>query len=114
MYILKLTGVRSYSGTVRATEAQPFVEVETEAQAQTLIATRHFELCNPETVNMGADETDPFQPDYAELSKMTKAELTEYAEHEAISLKDCKTKADILTAISLAFGGSASMIALEQ
>ncbi|MCD7774418.1 MAG: hypothetical protein LUH40_02400 [Clostridiales bacterium] len=114
MYILKLTGVRSYSGIVRATAAQPFVEVETEAQAQELIATRHFEMCSSETVNIGVDDAKSSQPDYEALSKMTKAELTEYAEREGIAVKDCKTKADILSAISIAFGGSASMIALER
>lgn len=52
--------------------------------------------------------------DYEGLSDMTKAELTAYAAEHGISLEGCNTKADMLSAISVANGGSYTMIDLQK
>ena len=48
------------------------------------------------------------------VSDMTKAELTAYAAEHGISLEGCNTKADMLSAISAANGGSYTMIDLQK
>ena len=58
-------------------------------------------------------EADP-EPDYDALSKMSKADLTAYAKERDIDISKCKTKSDILTAISMAYGGSPTMIDLQR
>ncbi|MBQ9345826.1 MAG: hypothetical protein IJT94_00620 [Oscillibacter sp.] len=54
------------------------------------------------------------EPDYDALSAMTKAELTAYAQERGIDISKCRTKGDILTAISMAYGGSPTMIDLQR
>lgn len=62
-----------------------------------------------------AEEVDAEpEPDYGKLSKMSKAELTAYAQERDIDISKCKTKSDILTAISMAYGGSPTMIDLQR
>ena len=58
-------------------------------------------------------EAEP-EPDYDTLSKMSKAELTAYAKEREIDIGKCKTKGDILTAISMAYGGSPTIIDLQR
>lgn len=58
-------------------------------------------------------EAEP-EPDYDALSKMSKADLTVYAKERDIDIGKCKTKSDILTAISMAYGGSPTMIDLQR
>ena len=58
-------------------------------------------------------EAEP-EPDYDALSKMSKADLTAYAKERDIDISKCKTKSDILTAISMAYGGSPTMIDLQR
>ena len=58
-------------------------------------------------------EAEP-EPDYDALSKMSKADLTAYAKERDIDIGKCKTKSDILTAISMAYGGSPTMIDLQR
>ena len=53
-------------------------------------------------------------PDFETLSAMTKAELIAYANERGIDLAGCRTKEDILGAISVAFGGSYTMIDLQH
>ena len=45
---------------------------------------------------------------------MTKAELTAYAKENGISLEGCNTKAEMLEIISMANGGSPTMIDLQK
>lgn len=58
-------------------------------------------------------EAEP-EPDYDTLSKMSKADLTIYAKERKIDIGKCKTKSDILTAISMAYGGSPTIIDLQR
>lgn len=112
---LRLIKARSYNGLVRATANAPFVDVDTDKDAQTLIATGYFEVCGKSVPSAGSPEVeDGGSPDYDALSAMTKAELMAYAESNSINIEDCKTKADILEAISVANGGSRTMIELQQ
>lgn len=64
------------------------------------------------------DSSEPegteLKPDYDALSKMSKADLTVYAKEREIDIGKCKTKSDILTAISMAYGGSPTMIDLQR
>lgn len=117
MYKLKLKKVKSYFGAVRATVKQPFVEVETEAEAQALVKTGYFDQIEVTEETAGDEENgedEGGEVDYDALSKMSKAELTKYAEDNAISIDGCSTKAEILEAISVFYGGSSTMIDLQQ
>lgn len=70
------------------------------------------------TEGTATDSSEPERtettPDYDALSKMSKAELTAYAQERDIDISKCKTKSDILTAISVACGGSPTMIDLQR
>jgi len=117
MIRLRLIKGYSYTGVVSATKKQPFVDVETEAEAQAAVATGYFEVCastpaEPPSGDDGAEGDSV--PDYEGLSEMTKDELTAYAKENNISLDGCKTKADILEAISVANGGSVTMMGLQS
>lgn len=113
MVQLKLKNVRSYTGAVKATQSKPYVQVETEDEAQALVATGYFDVCASAPVPVPNDD-DETVPNYEALSEMKKAELTAYAEENGIDISDCKTKEDILKAISIANGGSSTMIDLQQ
>lgn len=128
MYHLRLIKALSYTGTISATKKHPDVYTEDKAIADEAVASGYFaivaevdvphaEAVEPPTVkeptadqNGMAGET----PDYEALSKQTKAELTAYAQAHGISLDGCKTKADILEAISAACGGSYTMMELQK
>lgn len=70
------------------------------------------EAISAEEVEAPAEEEN--EVDYEGLSDMTKAELTAYAAEHGISLEGCNTKADMLSAISVANGGSPTMIDLQK
>lgn len=70
------------------------------------------EAISAEEVEAPAEEEN--EVDYEGLSDMTKAELTAYAAEHGISLEGCTTKADMLSAISVANGGSYTMIDLQK
>lgn len=111
---VKLIKARSYSGIVRATAKQPIVDVSDE-EAQALVATGYFALCaSAEVPDVSENEDEESVPDYEALSDMTKAELVSYAENNGIDIEGCKTKADILEAISAANGGSYTMMELQE
>lgn len=118
MYKLKLIKGRSYRGAVTATQENPYVVTDSEEVAQAAITTGYFELCPSE---QGEPDTEPdtepdddTEPDYEALAKMTKAELERYAAEHDISLDGRNTKADMLEAISVAHGGSPTMIELQR
>lgn len=111
MIKLKLIQAKSYYGIVKASEKEPYVFVKTESEAEKVLATGYFERCTEDDT---AEEDEEDTPDYAELAKMTKAELLEYAKVNGISTEKCKTKADVLKVISVAFGGSPTMIELQE
>ena len=116
MIKVKLIKGRSYTGFITATQKHPIVEVKTEAEADAAVATGYFERYSDAVVDAAENveaEGDSV-PDYENLSEMTKAELIAYAEAEGISVEGCKTKADILEAISVANGGSAAMMELQS
>jgi len=110
---VKLIKVRSYSGLVRATAQKPIVDVSDE-DAKALVATGYFEPCSSIAADVAEDKDEGSKPDYEALSEMTKAELTAYAKGNGIDIADCKTKADILEAISAANGGSYTMMELQK
>ena len=58
-------------------------------------------------------EVEP-QPDYDALAKMSKAELIAFAKEREIDVSKCRTKSDILEEISIAYGGSPTMIDLQR
>ena len=115
MIKVKLVKARSYSGTVKATREQPYVNVNTDEEAQALVNTGFLAICGSSAPdNDCEDDRGESLPDYEALSKMTKSELTVYAEENDINIEDCKTKADILEAISAANGGSYAMMGLQD
>lgn len=123
MITVKLVKARSYSGTVKATKAQPYVSVNTEEEAKALVDTGYFEICassasddinNDDGDDASNDDSGESLPNYEVLSKMTKSELAAYADENGINIEGCKTKADILEAISVANGGSYTMIDLQE
>jgi len=122
MFKLKLIKSRSYRGVLSATKSQPYVETDSEEKANLAVATGYFALISadvPESdagsEDNGGDETGTgSEPDYNALSEMTKAELTAYAEQNGISLEGCTTKAEMLEAISIANGGSPTMLDLQN
>lgn len=118
MVKLKLKNVRSYTGAVKATHDKPYVEVETDEEAKALVATGYFDICASSIIPYtdGAEKRDESDtiPNYDVLTEMTKAELIVYAEENGIDVSNCKTKADILKTISVANGGSSTMIDLQE
>ncbi len=120
MFKLELIGARSYNGIVTVTAKKPFAVVETEREVERLLATGYFRLCGDEAeaaTEAATEESADFDLDARytiNLEKLTKAELTEYAAKLGISLDGCKTKAEMLEAISIAVGGSATMIELQE
>lgn len=118
MYHIRLAKALSYSGIVSATKKNPDLFVEDKATADAAVATGYFIIIDQqdgshsEQAPEGQDSNDT--PDYEALAKQTKAELTKYAQEHGISIEGCKTKADILQAISVANGGSYTMMELQQ
>ncbi|MCC8136253.1 MAG: hypothetical protein LIO40_06250, partial [Ruminococcus sp.] len=84
---------------------------EDKAAADKEVASGFFKLIEYEQTN---SENQTCKPDCEKLADMTKAELTEYAEKNGVSLEGCSTKTQILKAICVAFGGSAAMIELQE
>ena len=72
--------------------------------------TRDALIAAIEAEEVGAEP----EPDYDALSSMTKAELTAYAQERGIDISKCRTKSDILTEISMAYGGSPTMMDLQR
>lgn len=134
MYHLKLCKALSYTGVVRATKEEPDVFVEDKAIADKAVASGYFKLLvekeaqediisaaneDEEGESQEATETDAIAAsedgvDYEALSKKTKAELLAYANANGIDVSKCNNKADILEAISVANGGSPTMIDLQE
>ena len=139
MYKLRLIKARSYRGCgVTATRESPVVEVADAATAQKLYESGYFDEDeqppepgrqsgqNPESESgpepesgesASGSETErgsTLEPDYDALSALSKAELTAYAQEHGIDINRCRTKSDILTAISVACGGSPTMIDLQR
>lgn len=118
MFHIRLAKALSYSGIVSATKKNPDVFVEDKATADAAVATGYFIFIDQR--DGGHSEQPPEEPggseapDFEALSKQTKAELAKYAQEHGISTEECKTKADILQAISVAHGGSYTMMELQQ
>lgn len=92
MYKLKLIiGLSCKAGKVRATKAQPFVEVKEKAEAENALATGYFELVSAAEDDGKGGEATP--------QKMTEKQLEAYAVENGISLTGCKNKAEKLAKI---------------
>lgn len=120
-YHLRLCKALSYRGVVSATKKQPDVFVEDKATADEAVATGYFKLIEFEEIEESGDDPAPEPPDmlgetpdYEELSKQTKAELIAFAKAHGISTDGCKTKGDILQEISHAYGGSYTIMELQE
>lgn len=109
-----IKGASYYNGIIKATKEQPYVNVS-DLEAENLVDTGYFAVCEDNTSEADlAESTQDSAPDYKALSRMSKAELSEYAEENGIATDRCKTKADLLEVISVANGGSATMIELQK
>ncbi|MCD7810372.1 MAG: hypothetical protein LUG91_00750 [Ruminococcus sp.] len=113
MYHIRLVKSCSYKGIVSANKAKPDVYTEDKAAADKAVASGFFKLIEDED-EQTESENQTGRPDCEKLADMTKAELTEYAEKNGVSLEGCSTKTQILKAICTAFGGSAAMIDLQE
>ena len=110
---LKLQKVKSYNGIVKSSQKAPYVTVDAETGAK-LVATGYFIVEEEDEADAESDDDEgPDSLNYEALAVMTKTELTAYAEQSGISIDGCKTKADILKAISVANGGNSTMIDLQ-
>ena len=114
MYHLRLCKALSYTGVVSATRKEPDVFTEDKAIADKAIASGYFQLVEAAEQEDTGQQEEENEVDYEELSNMTKAELTAYAAEHGISLEGCSTKADMLSAISVANGGGYTMIDLQK
>lgn len=114
MYHLRLCKALSYTGVVSATKKEPDVFTEDKAIADKALASGYFQLVETEEQEDAGQQEEENEVDYEGLSNMTKAELTAYAAEHGISLEGCTTKADMLSAISAANGGSYTMIDLQK
>lgn len=111
-YHLRLIKALSYSGIITATKKKPDVYVTDKKIADAAVATGYFMLVGGEEKPPAKPE--PKDPDYEALSKLNKTELEKYAKSHDIDISGCKTKADILQAISVANGGSYTMMELQE
>jgi len=93
MYRVKLIKGRSYTGAIRATKDEPFVDVEDKAIADAAVATGYFEFVEAE----GGDDNA-----VTDISKMTVPQLEQYAKDNNIDLGGATRKADIIKAIEAA------------
>ena len=142
MYHLRLIKALSYCGAIHATRERPDAYTEDEAVAESALASGYFELVEitqpeveedaqgndiPDGIAVhegdaqgeedGDEEEGPSMestPDFETLATMTKAELTAFAKERDIDVSRCRTKDDILGAISVAYGGSYTMIDLQH
>ena len=126
MYHLRLIKALSYNGIIKASKKHPDVYTEDKAIADAAVATGYFAIVAELEVPHAEAEKPPMgeppadsgaeleTPDYEALSRQTKNELTEYARAHGISTDGCRTKADILEAISAYYGGSYTMMELQK
>ena len=125
-YHLRLVKALSYDGTIHATREHPDAYTEDEAVAESALASGYFELVeitqteaeeDAQGEEDGDEEEGPSMestPDFETLATMTKAELTAFAKERDIDVSRCRTKDDILGAISVAYGGSYTMMELQH
>ena len=114
-YRLKLVKALSYSGIISATRENPVVIVEDETAANEAVATGYFELIKDKE-----DDVPPILPDDEtsdfdfEISSMSISELKNFAKEHDIDISGKTKKADILEVISVALGGSYTMLDLQE
>lgn len=115
-YRLKLVKALSYSGIISATRENPVVIVEDETVANEAVATGYFELIKDKEDDVPPilpdDETSDF--DFDEISSMSISKLKNFAEEHDIDISGKTKKADILEVISVALGGSYTMLDLQE
>jgi len=117
MYHLKLCRGLSYcnaSGTVRATRKQPDVYISDKTDADAAVASGFFTFIGEEDAPaippIREDENAAF--DAEALAAMSDAELEALVKEKGIDLTGCQTREDALEAISVALGGSYTMLDL--
>lgn len=124
MYHLKLKKGLSYcSAFIKANKNNPDVFTDNKTLVDKAIQSGFFMLVQnespkePEVKELPEEEPevpagDPV--DYEALSKKTKNELIAFARLHKIDISKAKNKAEILMDISHAFGGSYTMMELQQ
>lgn len=115
-YKLKLIKALSYSGIISATSNNPFVIVDNEDIAKKAVDTGYFELVSKTNGDIPytlSDDDETSELDFDEISSMSISELKDFAAKHEIDLSGKNKKADILEAISVALGGSYTMIELQ-
>jgi len=91
MFKLKLIKGRSYTGLVKATAAQPFVDVENKATADALVSSGYF-VIDRKVKNSAPIGEIP-------VEKMAEKQLDDYAAENGIDLTGLKKKAEKLAKI---------------
>jgi len=114
-----------YFELVEATEADTVTPDEEDTEAAEQDAQDEQNEVTPDE-EQDAEVTDTFSetseddsepaaaPDFETLAAMTKQELIDYAKEREIDVDKCKTKTDLLGAISVFYGGSYTMIDLQH
>lgn len=107
MAVVKLIKARSWSnGKYTATIDNPVVTAS-DADAETLVATGYFAVTSAPAQEIAADAESS-----ADLSALTVQELTKLAKSIGIDTRKLK-RADLIRQISIAQGGSGTMIDLQ-
>lgn len=124
MYHLKLKKGLSYcSAFIKATKQKPDVFTDNKNLVDKALQSGFFTLIEnespkePEVKELPKEEPetpigDPI--DYEQLAKKTKGELLAFARTHKIDVSKAKSKNEILMDISHAFGGSYTMMELQQ
>lgn len=117
MYHIRLKSALSfYSKHGCATPKSPDIYTDDKAWVDKVVERGMFELISePEPKPEKKPEPKKeYRPDYEKLEKMTKAQLTQFAKENEIDVSKCKSRADLLVEISHHFGGSYTMMELQQ
>ena len=124
MYHLRLCKGLSYcSAFIKATKNNPDVFTDSKELVDKAIQSGFFMLVENESPKEPEEEVLPKEEpevpaqdpiDYEELAKKTKGELLAFAREHKIDTSKARSKAEILMDISHAFGGSYTMMELQQ
>ncbi|WP_293969405.1 hypothetical protein [uncultured Ruminococcus sp.] len=98
MYKLKLIKARSYNGKVTATQANPFVEVESKPDAEYLAGLGIFKIIESPAEGSGEQTLN--------IDKMKKDKLVAFASENGIDISDCSDNKQRVAKIKAALAES--------
>ena len=115
-YKLKLVKALSYNGIIKATSAEPYVDVDDEAVVKAALDTGYFEFEDEqkESSDTSTEITETEEYSFDELSDMNISELKAFAKEKGVDISGKNKKTEILETISAALGGSYTMIDLQE